>query len=96
MCFNVIFPRNQMFKAVRHLKFPAIALVCTSAFLLTREIPRLHTEEMKVGNKVKPFNPPSRKEMLDRLKSILPSGKPSDSPVVFDLLIIGGGVLDRV
>ena len=35
--------------------------------------------------------PPTRNDMIMKLKSILPDGKKQETPTVYDLLIIGGG-----
>lgn len=67
---------------------PAIALTALTVLLVKTNLQTLQAEE--VSKKPAAWIPPSRKDMISRLKSIK-DNKLQEKPTVFDLLIIGGG-----
>jgi hypothetical protein len=67
---------------------PAIALTALTVLLVKTNFQTLQAEES--SKKPAAWIPPSRLDMISKLKS-LKDNKPQDNPPVFDLLIIGGG-----
>ena len=76
------------FRLIRPKLIPTIALTALTVFLVKTNLQTLQAEE--VSKKPSAWIPPSRKDMISRLKSIK-DNKPLETPTVFDLLIIGGG-----